>query len=53
MLASEKDEVVRTRYQEEIVIFEQALDVQKAMNFYTKKYNTSPKCSEQLVPEFS
>ncbi|MDP3478673.1 MAG: hypothetical protein Q8R88_02810, partial [Desulfoprunum sp.] len=45
-------EVVRIRYQEEIVIFEQALNVQKALNAYTNKYGAAPKILEQLVPEF-
>lgn len=52
MLASEEDEVVRTRYEEEIVIFEQALEVQKALTVYIGKYGTGPKALEQLVPEF-
>lgn len=52
MLAGEKDEVVRTRYQQEIVIFEQALNVQTALNAYTSKYGNVPKTLEQLVPEF-
>lgn len=52
MLAAEKDEVVRTRYQEEIGIFEQALDVQKALDAYANKYGAAPKTLEQLVPEF-
>jgi hypothetical protein len=52
MLASEKDEVVRTRYQQEIVIFEQALNVQTALNAYAGKYGNAPKTLEQLVPEF-
>jgi hypothetical protein len=52
MLAAEKNEVVRTRYQQEIVIFEQTLDVQKALNAYTNEYGTAPKSLEQLVPEF-
>jgi hypothetical protein len=52
MLAAEKDEVVRKRYEEEIVIFEQALEVQKALNAYSGKYGTPPKELEQLTPEF-
>jgi hypothetical protein len=51
-LAAEKDEVVRKRYEEEIVIFEQALEVQKALNAYSGKYGTPPKELEQLTPEF-
>jgi hypothetical protein len=52
MLATEKDEGTRTRYEEEIVIFEQALEVQKALNVYTGKYGTAPNTLDQLVPEF-
>lgn len=52
MLATEKDEVVRTRYEEEIVIFEQALETQKIVNTYINKYGVAPKSLEQLVPEF-
>lgn len=52
MLAAEKDDVVRTRYQQEIVIFEQALNVQSALNAYTGKHGTAPMTLQQLVPEF-
>jgi len=52
MLAGEKDEVVRKRYEEEIVIFEQAIEVQKALNAYAGKYGNAPKELEQLTPEF-
>ncbi|OEU67167.1 MAG: hypothetical protein BA863_10210 [Desulfovibrio sp. S3730MH75] len=52
MLAAEKDEVVRTRYKEEIVIFEQALDVRRAIDLYSTKYSGPPKILEELVPEF-
>jgi len=52
MLASEENEVVRARYQQEIVIFEQTLEVQKAVNAYTNKYGAAPEALEQLVPEF-
>ena len=52
MLAAEKDEVVRTRYQQEIVIFEQAINVRTALNAYTSRYGNAPKTLQQLVPEF-
>ncbi|EKD33833.1 MAG: hypothetical protein ACD_75C02579G0008 [uncultured bacterium] len=52
MLTTEKDESVRTRYEEEIVIFEQALEVKKALSGYTGKYGAAPNTLEQLVPEF-
>lgn len=52
MLAAEKDEIVRARYEEEIMIFEQALEVQKGLNAYTAKYGTAPKTLQQLIPEF-
>lgn len=52
MFAAEKDEVVRKRYGEEIVIFEQALEVQKALNAYADRYGNAPTELEQLIPEF-
>lgn len=52
MLAAEKNEVVRARYQEEIGIFEQAMQVQDALTAYEKKYGSSPRTLEELVPEF-
>ncbi len=54
MLISEKDEKVRARYQQEIVIFEQAMSVQRALNAYADKYGLSlpPQSLQQLVPEF-
>lgn len=52
MLAAEKDELVRSRYKEEIVIFEQAMKVQKGLKAYTNKYGSAPKDLEKLVPEF-
>jgi hypothetical protein len=52
MRASEKDDKVRIRYEEEIMIFEQALEVQKSLNAYTAKYGIAPQTLEQLIPEF-
>ena len=54
MLAAEQDEVVRARYQEEIVIFEQVMRVQKALNAHAAKYGVSlpPRSLQELVPEF-
>ena len=52
MLAVEKDDKVRVRYEEEIVIFEQALEVQKSLNAYTTKYGVAPQTLQQLIPEF-
>lgn len=52
LLSAEKDEVVRTRYQEEIVIFEKALEVQQALNTFTSKYGFAPQHLEELVPDF-
>jgi hypothetical protein len=52
MLAAEKDEIVRNRYEKEIVIFEQALEVQKALNAFTHKHGNAPATLEQLTPEF-
>jgi hypothetical protein len=52
LLASEKDENVRSHYQNEIAIFEQALKVNEALITYQKKYNAPPDALQQLVPEF-
>jgi len=52
MRASEKDDKVRIRYEEEIMIFEQALEMQKSLNAYTAKYGVAPQTLEQLIPEF-
>ena len=54
MLAGEKDEIVRARYQKEIAIFEQAMIVQKALNAHAAKYGVSlpPQSLHELVPEF-
>lgn len=52
MLEAEDDESVRTRYKEEIAIFEQALEVQKGINEYINKYNNHPETLEELIPEF-
>jgi len=52
MLSVEKDEDVRTRYEEEIGIFEQALKLQKAINAYTHKHGNAPATLEQLIPDF-
>jgi hypothetical protein len=49
---AEEDEMVRQRYEEEIAIFEQGLEVQKGLNAYTGKYGAAPESLEQLVPEF-
>ncbi|MFH0782007.1 MAG: hypothetical protein V2B20_08670 [Pseudomonadota bacterium] len=52
MVASEKDEGVHARYQQEIMIFEQAIDIQVAIKTYIKKYGAAPETLVQLVPEF-
>ncbi len=52
LLASEKDESVRSRYLKEIAIFEQAMQVNAALIGYQKKYSISPKDLQELVPEF-
>jgi len=52
MLAVEKNDIVRARYEEEIIIFEQAMIVQKAITSYTQTYGTAPRSLGQLVPEF-
>ena len=43
---------MRKRYQEEIVIFEQAMKVNEALKAYTGKAGTAPESLQQLVPDF-
>lgn len=52
MLAAEDNEAVQNRYKEEIVIFEKALEVQRAIDVYTNKNGEPPRTLNQLVPEF-
>ncbi len=52
MLAAEENEAVRARYEEEIAIFEQALEVQRALNGYIQHYGSAPQTLEELVPDF-
>lgn len=52
LLKGEKDEVVRKRYQEEIAIFEQAMEVNEALKAYVGKNGTAPESLQQLVPDF-
>lgn len=52
MFETEKDEIVRKRYQQEIVVFEQALKVQSALSAYSNRYGNVPTTLERLVPEF-
>lgn len=52
MLAVEKDEAVRARYQREINVFEQAMAVNEALKGYVNKYGAAPQTLELLVPEF-
>lgn len=52
MLAAEKDESLRIRYQQEVSIFTQAQEVQKSLEQYTQKYGVAANTLEELVPEF-
>lgn len=52
MLAAENDEGVRARYQEEIIIFEQAMAVNDALKAYIEKTGSAPVSLQQLVPDF-
>lgn len=52
MFAAEKEEAVRARYQREIGVFEQAIQVGRALAAYEKKYGYSPETLEALIPEF-
>lgn len=52
MLAVEKNEVVRKRYEEEIIIFEQAITTQRAIHAYANQYGAAPKELKQLIPDY-
>jgi len=52
MLAAESDEVVRARYQHEIEIFEQALQVREALTAFEDKHGSFPGTLDELVPDF-
>ncbi len=52
MLAVEKDEAVRSRLQQEIAIFEQAVAVNEALGKYIALHNTAPASLAELVPQF-
>ncbi|MBM9603177.1 hypothetical protein [Desulfopila inferna] len=52
MHAAEENEMVRARYEEEIAIFEQALEVQQALKAYMTRYGSAPETLDQLVPMF-
>lgn len=52
MHAAEENEMVRARYEEEIAIFEQALEVQQALNAYIARFGSAPETLDRLVPKF-
>jgi hypothetical protein len=51
MLAAEKDEMIQERYKKEIVVFENAVQVQQAVQEYSDLYNHPPKELNDLVPD--
>jgi len=52
ILFAERNEVVRERYQQEIVIFKKALMVESAIFSFYQKYQKYPKNIDVLAPEF-
>jgi tetratricopeptide (TPR) repeat protein len=52
MAANEKNDFVRTRYEEEISTFYQALEVQYAVNNYVLHHNEPPNNLDLLVPKY-
>jgi hypothetical protein len=52
LAAGEKDEAIQKRYQEEIVIFEQALLVKKAVDAYKDANESFPESLQMLIPDF-
>lgn len=52
MVATEEDEKTRERYQQSLAIFEQAANVQQAIEHYTANYGQPPPDLPALVPEF-
>ncbi len=52
MLTVEQNEGVQKAYKHEIKIFEQALEVKKAVTLFTNQYHTPPQALENLIPEF-
>ncbi len=52
MLANEEDEVLRERYRKDILTFEQAVSVQKAISEYQNLYILPPLTLDDLVPFF-
>lgn len=52
MLATEKDEITQARYRNEIIVFEKAVQVLKAVREYENTFNHSPPALEDLAPKF-
>lgn len=52
LYASEKDEKVRIRYEQEIESFEKALTVQIALDRYIVNLGGPPRTLEQLIPDY-
>lgn len=52
MVATEKDETQRERYQKSLTVFEQAAAFQEHIAAFTRRYGQPPPSLEALVPEF-
>jgi len=52
MLASSTDEVAKERYRGEIKVFEQALQVQVALERYMQNQSRPPETLDELVPDY-
>ena len=52
MVATEEDEKIRERYQQSLAVFEQAANVQQAIELYTARHGQPPPDLPALVPEF-
>ena len=52
MLVTEKDEAIKERYHKEIIIFQKAVRVLKAIEDYTNLFNHPPRILEDLVPQY-
>ncbi len=52
MLSTENDEITQARYRNEIIVFEKAVQVLKAIREYENNFNYSPPTLEDLVPRF-
>ena len=52
MRETEKDDLVRRGYEEDIADYKMALEVQQAIAAYREKYSRDPNLLDELIPEF-